>query len=76
MNKGKLGLTVGEIQGHLRCLLKSEDLSTEQRYSIVAAVESMDFIRLLSPGLKKAMKERKNGKFNGTSAVVAGRTTK
>lgn len=52
----KLNLSVGEVQGHLRHMLElRKDLTAEERYSLHAAVESMEFVKILSPGLKKAV---------------------
>jgi hypothetical protein len=67
MRNGKIELTVGEIQGNLRQVLEDgNNLTAEQRYSLMAAIESMDFLRRLSPGLKKAMEELKNGTGKST----------
>jgi hypothetical protein len=56
----KLNLSVGEVQGHLRQLHeKRDDLSPEERYSLMAAVEAMEFLRTLSPGLRKAVEQGK-----------------
>lgn len=61
---GTLDMTVGEIQGSLRQILEDKRmsplLSSEQRYSLVAAMESMEFLKRLSPGLKKVMEEHRN----------------
>jgi len=60
---GKINLTVGEMQGNLRQLLESDiNLSPEQRYSLVAAIETIDFLKKISPGLRKALGEHGSGK--------------
>lgn len=61
MTQGAINLTIGEIQAHLRKLLESEvDLTPEQRYSLVAAIEAMGFIKKVAPGLQKVLHGRKN----------------
>jgi len=55
-----MNLSTGEVQGHLRQLLETrKDLTSEERYSVMAAVEAMGFIKLIAPGLGKAMAELK-----------------
>ena len=85
MGAGKLDMTVGAIQGSLRQILKNKEISplltAEQRYSLTAAVESMEFVKLLSPGLKKAMEEhgttpRKTTRTSGTSGAKSKRKRK
>ena len=58
---GKLDMTTGAIQGSLRQILEDDRqlLSAEQRYSLMAAMESIEFLKRLSPGLKKAIEEHK-----------------
>lgn len=59
---GKINLTVGEVQGHLRQMSTKYELTPEERYSLMAAIESMDIIRQLAPGISKAMKKLKEKK--------------
>ncbi len=64
---GKISLTVGEMQGALRQILEGEPkppLTPEQRYSLMGAIETMDFLKRLSPGLKKAVEEARNANPN------------
>lgn len=63
MKKGKIDLTTGAMQGQLKLILdQNHDLSSEQRYSIMGAIEALSFLSKLAPGLKKAVKEYGNGK--------------
>jgi len=56
----KLSLTINETKGHLRQLLETrEDLTAEQRYSVMAAIETMGFMQKLSPGLRKVVDEQR-----------------
>lgn len=56
----QLNLGVGEIQGHLRQLMEiRKDLTPEERYSLMSAIEAMEFLKTLSPGLRKAVEEGK-----------------
>ena len=58
---GKIDMTVGEIQGHLQQLRKTE-VTTEQRYALMAAIQTMSFMQKLSPGLRKAVEQHKEKK--------------
>jgi hypothetical protein len=60
LHMAKVNLSVGEIQGHLRQMHElRKDLTPEERYALMAAVEAMDFLKTLSPGLRKAVQEGK-----------------
>ena len=63
---GKISLTVGEMQGCLRQIMEAgHDLSSEQRYALMGAIETMEFLKRLSPGLKKAMEEHRSASSPG-----------
>lgn len=56
----KMNLTLGEIQGCLRQVLQDDHpLSAEQRYSLMATVELVEFMKKISPGLGEAVKQMK-----------------
>jgi len=54
---GKFRPSVSEVQGHLRHMHQTMDLTAEQRYSLMAAIETIEFLKMLSPGLRRAVEE-------------------
>lgn len=49
-------LSVSDIQGHLRQLQeKYKDLTAEERYSLSSAIEAMQILKSLGPGIKKGL---------------------
>lgn len=72
MSNGKINLTASQIQGQLRQLMESMDhLTPEQRYSLTSAIETMEFIKCLSPGLQKALAEMKKGRKPANGHALA-----
>ncbi len=56
---GKVDLSIGEIQAHLRLMLDNLDsLSAEQRYSIMCSIEAFDFVKKIMPGISKVLKDK------------------
>jgi len=56
----KLNLTVSEIQGHLRQIHESrQDLTAEERYSLTSAIEALELVKLLGPGLQRIVREKR-----------------
>lgn len=63
---GKINLTVGEMQGCLRQIMEGgHALSAEQRYALMGAIETMEFLKRLSPGLKTAVEKHRNASNPG-----------
>ena len=49
------------MQGCLRQIMEGDHaLSAEQRYALMGAIETMEFLKRLSPGLKKAVEKHRN----------------
>lgn len=53
-------MTITQIQGHLRQLLSDKSLTKDQKYSVSAAIECMEIVARIAPGISKAVAEHKN----------------
>lgn len=62
---GKVNLTIHEIQGHLNHISKRESLTSEEKYSLSSAIETMEFLKRLSPGLKKVVDAHRKNALGG-----------
>lgn len=52
-------MSVGEAQGYLTQMLETGELTPQQRFSLKMAIQALEVVRVMAPGIRIAISKHK-----------------